>query len=71
MLGIRLEPDPERMLRALARARRSSKSALAREAIRRYVAQESIAERARDQSQRASGTKKSGELRSDDDGWTR
>lgn len=39
MLGVRLEPETERRLVALARRTRRSKSDIAREAVRRYVAQ--------------------------------
>lgn len=68
MSGVRLEPRLDRQLTALARQRRTTKSALTREAIRRYLTQERLAVRAREQSLRA-GDVDTG-LEHDDRGWT-
>lgn len=70
MLGVRLDARLERMLGALARRRGTSKSAIAREAILRYVAEADLTARAREQSERASQTA-APELEHDDRGWTR
>ena len=68
MLGVRLDPHLDRLLAALARQRRTTKSALAEEAIRRYLRAEEFAARARDQSLRA--TEGESGLEHDDCGWT-
>ena len=69
MLGVRLDSRLERMLTALARRRRTSKSAIAREAIARYVTEADLTADAREQSQRASRMDEP-ELEHDDRGWT-
>jgi hypothetical protein len=57
------------MLAAEARRRRATKSQLAREAIERYLTSDALAERAREQSLRASAG--AGDyLPHDDPGWT-
>lgn len=68
MLGIRLDPGLDRLLAALARQRRTTKSALAREAIRQYLTEAGLAERAREQSLRAGS--ESTPMEHDDRGWT-
>jgi RHH-type transcriptional regulator, rel operon repressor / antitoxin RelB len=50
MLGIRLEPDLDRRLAALAKRQGKTKSDLAREAIRRYLMDDDLAAEARRQS---------------------
>ena len=70
MLGVRLDPRLDRLLSALARQRRTTKSALAREAIRRYVGEADLAKRASEQSQRASKRDADLGLEHDDRGWT-
>jgi predicted transcriptional regulator len=70
MLGVRLDPRLDRLLSALARRRRTTKSELAREAIQRYLVEADLAARAKEQSQRASRAKGAGELEHDDRGWT-
>jgi predicted transcriptional regulator len=69
MLGVRLDARLERLLGALARRRKTSKSAIAREAILRYVTEADLTMRAREQSQRASQAQEP-ELEHDDRGWT-
>lgn len=69
MLGVRLDPHLDRLLSALARQRRTTKSALAREAIRLYLADGDLASRAREQSLRASDHDEP-ELEHDERGWT-
>ena len=49
MLGVRLDPETERGLEALARRSGRPKSQIAREAIRQYVAKNDIAAVARAQ----------------------
>lgn len=68
MLGIRLDRDTDKLLTLLARQRKTTKSALVREAIRRYVASAALAQSAREQSLRASG--EDDDLDHDDRGWT-
>jgi len=68
MLGVRLDPKLERLLSAVAKRRRMSRSALVREAVRRYLDVE-LAERAREQSLRASRHEEP-DLTHDDRGWT-
>jgi predicted transcriptional regulator len=70
MLGVRLDPKLDRSLAAEARRRRVTKSALAREAIRHYLAGRDLAAEAREQSERASAGG-GGYLDHDDRGWTR
>lgn len=62
MLGVRLDPETERQLAALAARSKRSKSDIAREAIRRHVRRhdEALLEEARRQSLRAAAR-----------GWTR
>lgn len=57
MLGVRLDPETERQLAQLATRTRRSKSDIAREAVRHYVARHDSAylAEARRQSQAASG----------------
>ena len=50
MFGIRLEPELENKLAAVARRRGRTKSDLAREAIRRYLSEDGLAAEARRQS---------------------
>jgi RHH-type rel operon transcriptional repressor/antitoxin RelB len=50
MFGIRLEPELERRLTALARQRGKTKSYLAREAIRRFLLEDGLLAEARRQS---------------------
>lgn len=50
MFGIRLEPNLDRQLAALAKRRGRTKSDLAREAIRRYLLDDDLAAEARRQS---------------------
>jgi predicted transcriptional regulator len=69
MLGVRLDARLERLLAALARRRKTSKSAIAREAILRYVTEADLTTRAREQSHRASQADES-EFEHDDRGWT-
>jgi predicted DNA-binding protein len=69
MLGVRLDPKTDRLLAALARQRRTTKSALVREAIERYLQNADLAGRAREQSLRASA-KAEPELAHDDAQWT-
>ena len=47
MLGVRLDPETERGLEALARRTRRPKSQIAREAIRQYVAKSDVKAQAR------------------------
>jgi predicted transcriptional regulator len=71
MLGVRLEPKLEKHLAAVARRLRTTKSALAREAIRRFLADGDLAARAEEQSRRASAADTGAdELPHDDRGWT-
>lgn len=70
VLGVRLEPRLERALAQLARRRRTTKSALAREAIDRFVREAGLAEQAREQSLRASATDDLPDVGHDDRGWT-
>jgi predicted transcriptional regulator len=69
MLGVRLDPRLDRMLAALARRRKTTKSELAREAIRRFVTESDLPSRAREQSLRVSAADEP-ELEHDDTGWT-
>jgi predicted transcriptional regulator len=69
MLGVRLDRNTDRLLGALARQRRTTKSALVREAIERYVAAAELAQQAREQSLRAS-KRSAPELEHDDREWT-
>jgi predicted transcriptional regulator len=69
MLGVRMDPALDRLLAAEARRRRTTKSELAREAIRAYLEGIDIAKRAREQSLRASAGSE-GEFEHDDRGWT-
>jgi len=55
MLGIRLEPDLDRRLAALAKQQGKTKSDLAREAIRRYLMDDDLATESRRQSLLVSG----------------
>ena len=55
MLAIRIEPELEKSLAALAKQSGKSKSELAREAIRRYVFENALAVEARRQSLLVSG----------------
>lgn len=57
MLGIRLEPELERGLEALARQMGKSKSYVAREAIRQYLTENTLAIEARRQSRAVSRRK--------------
>ena len=50
MLAVRLEPDLERKLAAVAKQQGRTKSAVIREAIRRYLDAKGLAEEARRQS---------------------
>lgn len=50
MLGIRIDPATERELEALARRQGRTKSAVVREALRRYLASVGLADEARRQS---------------------
>ena len=50
MFGIRLEPDLDHRLAALAKRQGRTKSDLAREAIRRYLLEDDLAAEARKQS---------------------
>jgi predicted transcriptional regulator len=68
MLGVRLDERTERLLVALARQRKTTKSALVREAIERYVGAAALAKTARAQSLRAS--RAGAELDHDDREWT-
>lgn len=68
MGGVRPEPRLDRLLTALARRRRTTKSALTREPIRRYLTEERLAVRAREQSLRAGDGET--RLEHDDRGWT-
>jgi RHH-type rel operon transcriptional repressor/antitoxin RelB len=70
MLGVRLDRQLDRLLAAAARRRRMTKSELAREAIRRYLSDDDLAARAREQSLRASSSEDAGEVEHDDGGWT-
>ncbi|MGO8997789.1 MAG: ribbon-helix-helix protein, CopG family [Polyangiaceae bacterium] len=70
MLGVRLDPRLDRLLSALARRRRTTKSELAREAIQRYLTEADLAARAKEQSQRASRKAAPDEIEHDDRGWT-
>jgi RHH-type rel operon transcriptional repressor/antitoxin RelB len=70
MLGVRLDPKLDRLLAAEARRRRVTKSEIAREAIRRYLAGRDLTEEAREQSRRASAVR-SEFLGHDDRGWNR
>ena len=69
MLGVRLEPRLERLLSALAKQRHTTKSALARAAIRKFLTEADLATRAREQSLHVSTTDDEG-LEHDDRGWT-
>jgi RHH-type rel operon transcriptional repressor/antitoxin RelB len=69
MLGVRLDPKLDRLLGAEARRRRTTKSEVAREAIRRFLEAADIAKQAREQSLRASA-KDEPDLEHDDTGWT-
>jgi predicted transcriptional regulator len=69
MLGVRLDPRLDRLLSAIARKRRTTRSALVREAIRRFLTEADLAARAREQSLRA-GQSADPELEHDDRGWT-
>ena len=69
MLGVRLDKKTDKLLTLLARQRRTTKSALVREAIERYLIVVDIARRAREQSLRASAVDID-ELEHDDRGWT-
>ncbi len=53
MLGVRLDPRLDRDLATLARRRKTTKSAIAREAIAAYVSRDALCARAREQSLRA------------------
>lgn len=55
MLGIRLDPETERELAALAKRQGRTKSAVVREAIRRYLTSIDLAGEARRQSLAVSG----------------
>ena len=55
MLGIRLEPDLDRRLAALAKQQGKTKSDLARKAIRRYLMDDDLATESRRQSLLVSG----------------
>jgi predicted transcriptional regulator len=70
MLGVRLDRETDRLLTQLARQRKTTKSALVREAIQRYVAVAALARSAREQSIRASSAEEP-DLEHDDRGWTR
>jgi RHH-type rel operon transcriptional repressor/antitoxin RelB len=69
MLGVRLDPKLDRLLGAEARRRRTTKSQVAREAIRRFLQGTDIAKQAREQSLRASAQDEP-DLGHDDSGWT-
>ena len=69
MLGVRLDPQTDRLLTTLAKRQRTTKSALARQAIRRFIEEQDLTVRAREQSVRAS-RKDEQELQHDDRGWT-
>lgn len=70
MLGVRIDPTTEAQLTALARARRQSKSDIAREAIAQYLATHDLDQEARRQSLLASATDKPDDyLRVDESGW--
>jgi predicted transcriptional regulator len=71
MLGVRLDARTERILAALAPQRRTTKSALARDAIRPFVTEATLAEQAREQSLRASRHDSGAPLAHDDRDWTR
>ncbi len=72
MLGIRLDAELERRLEMLARDAGRSKSDLAREALRRYVAEHDLTAAAREQSLRAvaAGSASADCLDVDERGWT-
>jgi len=70
MLGVRLDKETDRLLTRLAKQRKTTKSALVREAILRFVAMNDLARAAREQSVRASAVATGDELESDDRGWT-
>lgn len=69
MLGVRLDPQTDRLLATLAKRQRTTKSALARQAIRRFLEEQDLVVRAREQSLRASREDEQ-ELQHDDRGWT-
>ena len=69
MLGVRLDAHLERLLGTLARRRKTSKSAIAREAIHRYLTEADLTTRAEEQSRRASQAEDP-EFDHDDRGWT-
>ena len=71
MLGVRLDPKTDRLLASVAKRRGTTKSAVAREAIHRYLVQLDLAASAREQSLRAAKADElEAELPHDDRGWT-
>lgn len=55
MIGIRIDPDLQRRLDAAARRQGRTKSAIVREAVRRYLTDTDLEDEARRQSLRVSG----------------
>ncbi len=70
MLGLRLDDDLEHKLDSLARRSGRSRSDIARDALRAYLADRDLAAEARRQSVAASQPTSDAELAFDDSGWT-